>query len=221
VDFVDFILNLAGLLLWINWRAARLTIEQAETCDAHRHIAPAPRRHDFDIGTCLRHRRAAGFARAVLLADRLGCGLGWKLDLGVTTIFFRSNLFGEILLFSVSVCANARNFYLWLLLLSILSGPQTIHRLVKIQLGEIDGWRRWIEIYFASGGDWHCFGGWQAGRSHGCIQNQRSAAAQRIEEALVIGFSSYLVWKFSLAHCSRYTCLNSYIYFGKIRFGIM
>ena len=40
-------------------------------------------------------------------------------------------------------------------------------------------------------------------------------AAQRIEEALVIGLGSYLVWKFLIGALLALHLLNSYIYFGK------
>ena len=39
-------------------------------------------------------------------------------------------------------------FYLWLLLLSILAGPEPLpfHRLVRMQLGRIDGWPRGVKL---------------------------------------------------------------------------
>ena len=39
-------------------------------------------------------------------------------------------------------------FYLWLLLLSILAGPEPLsfHRLVRMQLGRIDGWPRRVKF---------------------------------------------------------------------------
>jgi uncharacterized protein YggT (Ycf19 family) len=41
------------------------------------------------------------------------------------------------------------------------------------------------------------------------------SAAHRIEESLVIGLGSYLVWKFVAAALLVLHLLNTYIYFGK------
>jgi uncharacterized protein YggT (Ycf19 family) len=216
MDFVDFILNLAGLLLWINWRAARFDPLNKRTpatlIGTLRRAAPTRFRHW--------HLLAAIGALLVLRALfywQIGSVSGWvgKLDLGVTTIFFRSNLFGEILLFSVfSFARTLEIFYLWLLLLSILSGPQTIHRLVKIQLGEIDGWPRWVKFILPLAATALFWGlaSWPFAWLH---PKPAIPAAQRIEEALVIGFSSYVVWKFLIGALLTLHLLNSYIYFGK------
>ena len=39
-----------------------------------------------------------------------------------------------------------RIFYAWLLLLSLLAGPEPIHGLVKIPLGRVDNWPRWAKL---------------------------------------------------------------------------
>ena len=216
MDFVDLILNLAGLLLWINWRSTLF--------DPFEKRIPATL-----IGT-LRRAAPSHFRRWHLLAAigallvlralfywQIGSAAGWvgKLDLGVTTIFFRSNLFGEMLLFSVfSFARTLEIFYLWLLLLSILSGPQMIHRLVKIQLGEIDGWPRWIKFLLPLAATALFWGlaSWPFAWMH---PKPVMPVAQRIEEALVIGLASYLVWKFLIGALLVLHLLNSYIYFGK------
>jgi uncharacterized protein YggT (Ycf19 family) len=148
---------------------------------------------------------------------QIGSATGWigKLDLGVTAIFFRSNFFGQILLFSFFSFGRALGiFYVSLLLLSIISGPQAIHRLVKIQLGEIDGWSRWIKFFlpliFVSL-IW-MLASWPFAWLH---PKPSLSAAQRIEEAFLIGLRSYLVWKFIIGALLALHLLNSYIYFGK------
>jgi uncharacterized protein YggT (Ycf19 family) len=216
VDFVDLILNLAGLLLWINWRSTLF--------DPFEKRIPATL-----IGT-LRRAAPTRFRRWHLLAAvgallilralfywQIGSAAGWvgKLDLGITTIFFRSNLIGEILLFSVFSFARILEiFYLWLLLLSILSGPQIIHRLVKIQLGEIDGWPRWIKFLLPVAATALFWGlaSWPFAWMH---PKPAMPVAQRIEEALVIGLGSYLVWKFLIVALLALHLLDSYIYFGE------
>ena len=136
--FIDFILNLAGLLLWLNWRAAKAdplgkptpatligTLRRAEQANAKRWHLPAV------LGGLLLLR--------ALFYWQIGSAAGWigKLDLGGTAVYFHSNLFGQMLLFSIF--SFARMFailYLWLLLLSLLGGPMPTHRLVKMQAGQ-------------------------------------------------------------------------------------
>ena len=70
-----------------------------------------------------------------------------KLDLGVVAPSFRSDWFAGMLLFSfLSFGAALGIFYVGLLFLSLLSGPEPIHGLVKIPLGRVDGWPRWAKI---------------------------------------------------------------------------
>ncbi|MGH7975512.1 MAG: hypothetical protein ACREDS_12330 [Limisphaerales bacterium] len=216
MGIIDFILNLAGLLLWINWRSVRFD--------------PLNKRTPATLIGTLRRAAPSKFRRWHLLAAigallvlralfywQIGPAAGWigKLDMGVTAIFFRSNYFGEILLFSVfSFARMLVIFYVWLLLLSILSGPQPIHRLVKIQLGQIDGWPRWMKFILPPAATALFWG--LASRPFAWLHPKPvMSAAHRLEEALVIGLGSYLVWKFLIGALLALHLLNSYIYFGK------
>ncbi len=149
---VDFILNLAGLLLWIKWRSLPFD--------------PIHKRTPATLVGTLRRAAPSHFRRWHLLAAiggllvlravfywQIGPAAHWtgKLDLGVITLSFRSDLFGRMLLFSFfSFGLTLGIFYLWLLLLSLLAGSPAnagpIHRLVRMPLGGIDGWPRWAKI---------------------------------------------------------------------------
>ena len=213
---VDFILNLAGLLLWLNWRAAKAdplgkskpatligTLRRAEPANARRWHLPAV------LGGLLLLR--------ALFYWQIGSAAGWvgKLDLGVTAIFFRSNVFGQMLLFSIFSFARMFGIvYLWLVLLSILDGPMPTHRLVKMQLGEIDGWPRWMKFLLPLAVIALVWGlaSWPFAWLH---PRPAMSVAHRIEESLVIALGGYLVWKFLIAALLALHLLNSYIYFGK------
>jgi uncharacterized protein YggT (Ycf19 family) len=216
MGLIDFILNLAGLLLWLNWRAAK--------ADPLGKPVPATL-----IGTLRRaepgkpgwwHLPAVLGGLLVLRALfywQIGSAAGWigKLDLGVTVVFFRSNFFGQMLLFSMFSFARMFGImYLWLLLLSILSGPMPTHRLVKMQLGEMDGWPRWIKFLLPLIVIALVWGlaSWPFAWLH---PKPAMSAAHRIEESLVIALGSYFVWKFLIAALLALHLLNSYIYFGK------
>jgi uncharacterized protein YggT (Ycf19 family) len=158
------------------------------------------------------------FLRAVLYWQ-IGSGVGWasgKLNLGVIELSFRSDHFQHILLFSgLSFGLTLGVFYLWLLLFSILAGPEPFHRLVRLQLGLIDrlpaGVKFLLPPLLAAPLWWLASWllAWLA------IVPQPGSALHRIEESLVIGLGSYLAWKFAAGALLVLYLLNSYIYFGK------
>ena len=97
-------------------------------------------------------------------------------------------------------------FYLWLLLLSILAGPEPIHRLVRMQLGRIDRWPRGVKLFLPLVlvaplwwlASWLL--AWLA------IIPQPVSPAHRIEASLVIGLGSYLAGNLPPARCWRCIC---------------
>ena len=213
---IDFILNLAGLLLWFNWRAAK--------ADPISKSKPATL-----IGT-LRRAEPGGMkgwhlvaALAALLLLRalfywqIGSAARWvgKLDLGVTAVFFHSNVIGQMLLFSIFSFARIFSiFYISLVLLSVVEGPMSIQRLVKMQLGRIDDWPHWIKLplpLVVIALSWG-LASWPFSWLH---PKPMMSVSHRIEEALIIGLGSYLVWKFLIAALLVLHLLNSYIYFGR------
>ena len=218
MGLIDFILNLAGLLLWLNWRSVRFdplgkrtpatligTLRRAEPRRLRRwHLLAA-------LGGLLLLRAA--------LYWQIGSGVGWpagKLDLGVIELSFRSDSFGRILLFSVfSFGLMLGVFYLWLLLLSILNGPEPFHRLVRMQLGQIDRWPRGVKLFlplvFTALLWW--LASWVLMWLD--IIPRPISASHRIEESLIIGLGSYLSWKYIAGALLALHLLNSYIYFGK------
>jgi uncharacterized protein YggT (Ycf19 family) len=223
MGLIDFILNLAGLLLWLNWRAAKAdplgtpapatligTLRRAEPANASRwHLGAV-------LGGLLLLR--------ALFYWQIGSAVAWagKLDLGVTVLSFSSTLSGPMLsllrmvvfsLFSFALTLGI--FYFWLLLLSILGGPMPTHRLVKIQLGRIDAWPRWVKLLLPLAVVALVWGlaSWPLAWLH--TIPQPASMARRLAESLIIAVGSYLVWKFLIAALLTLHLLNSYIYFGK------
>jgi uncharacterized protein YggT (Ycf19 family) len=221
MGLIDFILNLAGLLLWLNWRAAKAdplgrpvpatligTLRRAEPANASRWHLPAV------LGGLLLLR--------ALFYWQIGSALKpvWAgtLDLGVIAPSFVSSSFWRILLFSIFSFARMFGiFYLWLVLLSILDGPMPTHRLVKMQLGKVDGWPRWIKFLLPLAVIALVWGlaSWPFAWLH---PRPAMSGVHRIEESLVIALGSYLVWKYLVAALLALHLLNSYIYFGKNQF---
>jgi len=218
MGIIDFILNLAGLLLWLNWRSLRFdplgkrtpatligTLRRAEPRKLRRwHLLAV-------LGGLL-------FLRAVLYWQ-VGSGVGWAsgtLNLGVIELSFRSDHFRHILLFSLfSFGLTLGVFYLWLLLFSILAGPEPFHRLVRLQLGPIDylprGAKFILPLVLVAPLWWLI--SWLLAWLD--IVPQPLSRLHRLEESLVIGLGSYLAWKFAAAALLILYLLNSYIYFGR------
>jgi hypothetical protein len=140
------------------------------------------------------------------------------LNLGVVVPAFVSNSFGRMALFSgLSFGVMLGVFYLWLLLLSILAGPEPppFHRLVRMQLGTIDRWPCWLKWFLpllVTASAW-----WLASWLLAWLEviPEPVSPAHRVQAALVIGLGSYLAWQYLAGALLILHLLNSFIYFGK------
>ena len=224
MSYVDFILNLAGLLLWIKWRSLPFDPFNKRTpatlVGTLRRAAPSHFR---------RWHLLAGIILLLLLRAVVYWWIGsafahvWvgKLDLGVTILQFRSDWLVRMLLFSFTSFGLALGiFYLWLLLLSLLNGNSDeatgpVHRLVRVQLGGIDAWPRRVKIIlpFVVG----LLGWWLIAWLLGWLEiiPRPLSAAHRIEQAALVGLSTYLAWKYIAAALLVLHLVNSYVYFGR------
>ena len=213
MGIVDFILNLAGLLLWLNWRSVRFDpLAKRTPATLMGTLRPA------DPQKIRRWHLLAIIAGLLVLRAMVYRWIGplWvaKLDLVATTPQFRSNLFPDILFFSfLSFGLTLVVFYVGVLLLSILHGPEPIHRLVKIPMGRVDGWPVWLKVLLPLiivSVFW-----WLLSWPLDGMQKLPVSMAQRCEQSMVIGLGSYVVWKFPTGALLGLYLLNSYIYFGK------
>jgi uncharacterized protein YggT (Ycf19 family) len=221
MGIVDLILNLTGLLLWLAWRAAKAdplgkrrpatligTLRRAESRNANsgRWQLPA-------ILAGLILLRAIFYSQIGSVSKPVWAG---TLDLGAIELSFRSDAFSRMLLFSIfSFGLTLAIFYLWLLFLSILTGPEPIHGLVRMQLGRVDRWSRGMKIIFpliAVAALWLLLSWWFSWLQ---IIPHPASMAHRFGVALLVGLGSYLTWKFPIVLLLVLRLLNSYIYFGK------
>jgi uncharacterized protein YggT (Ycf19 family) len=217
MSWVDFILNIAGLLLWLNWRAGKVdpigrrtpatlvgTLRQAEPSRAQRWNLP------LFLGALL-------FFRA-LLYWQIGSALRWAgtLNLGVISPAFFSDHFGRALLFSIlSFLVALGILYSCLLLLSLLKGPKPVQDFVRLQLGRIDAWPSGVKLilpFLVTGIGW-----WSISWALASLQivPQPVSPAARIAESFIISVQSYLIWKYPIAILLTLHLLNNYIYFGR------
>jgi len=158
--------------------------------------------------------------RRILPTARTGAALDGPAGSGRHHAFIPQRLvWPDGFVFRFEFRADAGIFYLWLLLLSILAEKtateQPVQRLVRMQLGGVDGWPRWAKIISPLA--FTALVWWLAGWLFAWLEivPKPVSAAHRLEESLVIGLNSYLVWKYIAAALLVLHLLNTYIYFGK------
>lgn len=220
MGIVNFILNLVGLLLWLNWRSNR--------------VDPLVKRLPATLMGTLRPAAPKKFRRwhfpaviVLLLLLRaliywwVGGGTNWsgELNLGVTVLWFSTGshwlgLYRMVCFSFLSFSLLLGIVYMWLLLLSLLAGPLPVQAMVTIPLGRVDRWPRWARItlpFFVAAIAW-----WLAT----WLLNQLGVIALvpmagRFQQSVLFGLSSYLLWQYPLGALLLLHLLNSYVYFGK------
>jgi len=218
MSLIDFILNIAGLLLWLNWRASAM---------------PATRPPGMPMLTTI---KAAGPSRPrflqwaglpVLLAVRalfywqVGPPVHWypQIPLGPTALSFRSDLVGRMFLFSIlGFAASLGVCYLWLLFLSAVNGsaaePDPIQRLVRSWLGRLDRWPRSVKLLLPLA---VAALAWLA--LHPLLIWLKlvpaSACFRLLAQGVLIGLSAFLTLKYLLSAILILYLLNSYVYVGE------
>jgi uncharacterized protein YggT (Ycf19 family) len=220
VKLIDTILNLAGLLLWLSWLLYRLdptaqppAVTLAGTLKRdHRR----PQRWIF-IGAL-----AALLVFRALVYWEVGPALEWTptLRLGTIAIAFRSDFLNLMLLYSaLGFLVTLAVFYSWLLLLSAANhrvpDGDAVQRLVKFQLGWLERWPAAVKLClpFVIGSVlWVALN--PALARLGLLPGPKNTA-QLLEQAAVIGASSYLGWKYLIVAVLLFHLLNSYVYLGK------
>lgn len=223
MDLLDFILNLVGLLLWFNWRAARfdpLTKSRPAT------LAGTLRR--AEKSSLKRWHLPLGLVGLLLLRVPLyanfGAALNWtgKLDVAAISIPFRSDTssYLPMLLYSFySFGVLLTTFLLWVLLLSILkagaSESDSLRQVLRLHLGRVESWPRtlkWLLPILIIPPLW-----WLASwplTSAGILPPSASMG-QRCQQALLVGVGSYLAWEYFIVAVLALYFVSSYVYFGR------
>ena len=217
MGIVDLILNIAGLLLWLNWRSVQfdpLTRRTPSTLmGTLRPASPQKLRRWHFLLLIL----ALLFLRAVIYRW-LGAATGSTtsyLSFAVTSLGFRHDVFLQALAFSFFSFGRALAImYVVLLFFAILAGPQPINGLIKIPLGRVSDWPGWLKIILPFVGT--ALSWWLASWVFEKLPPQLpTSPAQKFQGAMVIGLSSYLVWKIPACGILALHLVSSYIYFGR------
>jgi uncharacterized protein YggT (Ycf19 family) len=221
MSVIDFILNLVGVLLWLNWRAIPLANPTAAGRLLASTLKPAgpPRPRAFYLAALLLLLPVRAF-----FYWQVGAPIHWnpRIPLGPTTFWFRSDVFGRMMLFSVLSFAVALGiFYLCLLLLSWINGPisdaDPAQRLVRAHLGALDRWPGAMKLLlplFFTAAAWCLLNPLFV--NVGLVSRNAHSLWHVVAQGAVIGLAAYLVLKFFLVAVLAVYLVNSYVYLGEL-----
>jgi uncharacterized protein YggT (Ycf19 family) len=216
MSLLDFILNVAGLLLWLHWSAAPAVVMVPARAAARR----AATRTRFYYLLAL-----AGllFGRAIFYWQA-GPPLDWRpgIPLGPVVLPFRSDFFGTMLLYSCfSFAATLGLFYMCLLALSLLNpvgaDADPAQRLMRQQLGVLGRWPNAAKLVLPL----------LVTMLAWCLLNPlllridllpRVTPWHLLAQGAVIGLAVYLALKFLVVGFLLLHLLNSYVYLGDFPF---
>jgi uncharacterized protein YggT (Ycf19 family) len=222
MGLINLILNLAGVLLWLNWRSVRfdpLGKSTPATLAGTLRRAEPRRLRRWHLLAAL----AGLLLVRALLYWQLGSAVDWTphFHLGGVDIVvpFRSDSWWRMLLFScLSFAVTLGACYLWLLLLSIVNGRKAqgdpLQKLVRLHLGRLDRWPWPVKVLLPllfSLACWYCLSLLLA--RLGSIPPAASKI-HRLEQAVVVGVGSYLSWRYLIGGLLALYLVGSYVYLG-------
>jgi len=144
VKWLDLLLNIVLLLLWLNWRTARLDKLPGLSPSSLLLLLKRPQRSRLTGWFSLLAIPILLIVRAGLYRQ-IGAAMNWtaQLNLGVVVLPLHSEYGERILLFSIlSFGWFLLKFYIWLLLLSVINRgdtePGLVLKFVRVQLGPFE-----------------------------------------------------------------------------------
>ncbi len=217
---VDFILNLAGLLLWLSWRAAKfdpLAQAKASTLAGTLKITGRSRSRGWVLLAAV----AGLLVVRAIFYWQVGPALDWTptLDLTVTALPFRSDYFVRVLLFSVLSFGRALGVVcLWMVFLAILKRGATdtdpLRKLTRVALGRLARWPWPLLLLLALAlgtGVWMTL---QPLLARLGIGPRTAASAQVFQQGLLVTAREFLTLRYLFAVFLVAHLLHSYVYFG-------
>jgi len=219
MGLIDFILNIAGLLLWFSWSAIR--------SDPFRQTRPATLTGTIRRAEAQRVRRWHFLAAlGLLLLARglfyrlIGPAVNWtpKINLAVVVLAFRADTLGPELLFSVLSFIHALLvFYFWLLFLAMINrkaGQDAFQKVLSLQLGRVARWPRWVQAILPLVAIPLLWMAMHPLLARAGVLNPAQSMAHLCEQGLLVGAAIYLSLKFLLPAILFLHVLASYVYFG-------
>ncbi len=220
MDFLNFLLNLAGLLLWLNWRSIGFV---ARAMASSASLLGTLKRTQSTAASRWPH--LAGLVALLLFRSvfywQVGSALRWtpQLSLAVLTIPFRTEFLGLALLFSwFSFGLTLAAFYLSLVLLSLanrrVSDTDPLQRLVRLHLGWIEPWpiiAKLLMPLLAADLLWLLAA---PVFSRLNLVPPASTVGVTFQKGLIIGAAAFRSWEFLIVGLLLLHLLISYVYLG-------
>jgi uncharacterized protein YggT (Ycf19 family) len=217
---IDLILNVAGLILWFNWRAAR-----GDSLARTTGITSRPTPSSVLVRWVLAGVLVGLICGRAIFYRLLGPEVEWtaNLDLGAITLFFRADQLWLMMLYSALSFVRALVLgYSWLLAVSIINrnSPATdsISRLVRGQLGSIVGWPTCVQLALPLAFAAAAWPALHALLSYVKVAGPLPAFAPLMLQSCLIGLGIYLSLKFLIPALLLADLLARYIYFGRSPF---
>ena len=221
MNIIDWLLNIAGVFLWIDWRSGRIGRVQSALSIASA-LRPTNRSSSQGLGSL------AALAAILLIRPlfyySVGPSVNWiaSLNFLAISIPWRSDMLGRMYLFSFISFALALGFYYsWLLLLAAINRPtgtvareEVMPRFIRGQLGWLDKIPWWLKLIVPS----IVAGlGWMALAfvlvEIDLLPEMQNPQALR-GQASAFALAALLAWKWLLIFIFAVHLLNLYVYLG-------
>lgn len=220
MGLINFILNLAGLLLWLGWRDARKdALTGNPTVPFARTLRPLGK-------SKITRWKYLGALLALLLVRAvfyhwIGPAVKWtpKLDLAAIALPFQSELLWRMGLYSLfSFGLTLGMFYLGVLFFSLVNRPvpdaEPLQKVVRGFLGRVERWPVIIKLLFPLAVAVGLCLALSPLLVRWDIIPAVPALGVRFRQGLLIGVGLCLMWKHVIGVTLLLYFLNSHIYFG-------
>jgi uncharacterized protein YggT (Ycf19 family) len=226
MSLIDLILNLAGLLLWFNWRSLRFDPLVRTSVSS---LAGTLRRAEPQ--RLKRWQLLAGLAALLLLRTlfywQIGSAANWvpKLNLEFVVLAFRTDQLhvNQVLLYSfLSFGCALVVFYFWMLALAVINRgageTDPILKMLRLHLGRAARWPWPVQVLLPlllGAGLWMALHPLlvRAG-----VLGRAGSTIHLIEQSLLVGVGIYSSLKHLIPLFLLLYLLSSYVYFGNSSF---
>jgi len=220
MGLIDFILNLAGVLLWLSWRSVRfdpLVKSTPATLVGTLRRAEPQRLKGWQVLVGL----GALLILRALLYRQIGPAADWtpKLNLYFVVLAFRSDLFFPGMLFSMLSFARILIVcYFWLLVLAMINRrnaePDPLLKMLRLHLGPVARWPALMQAllpFVLTTGLWIVL---HPSLVHWEITSRVPSNAHLVEQGLLIGTALYISLQYVLPGFLFLHLIATYGYLG-------
>lgn len=219
MNLIDWILNLAGLFLWIDWRTGRAAQRPAKVISLASALRETGRRRSKGWSSL------AGLVGLLLLRPfvyrSLGSSLEWTpvMDVLALSLPFRSDLIDRMFVYStLSFCLTLGSFYSILLFLSAppSKAPESevLRRFLRAQLSFLDKLPWFAKMLLPFAGVALFWSGLVPALTRFGIMPAVPRPSILWAQAGIIALASVILWSWFFVILFLLQCVNTYVYLG-------